>query len=152
MTKTLIAKPIINDQYWVVIEGDKKVGNVLAEQSGFDVRINGHTFHYETTDEISKFTQIKFENNKHKTTTQLPYPDYPTTSRVYNSMFDIKRKLHLFTKSRKSKCYHAAGWFAMNTNNNKQVIFCPKYIFIQRYNYSGPYKTEDEAQCAINIL
>ena len=39
----------------------------------------------------------------------------------------------------------------MDQNGTKQAIFCPKYIFIQRYEYSGPYKTETEAQEAINI-
>ena len=29
----LIAKPIIKNQYWVVTDGDKKVGNVIQEGS-----------------------------------------------------------------------------------------------------------------------
>jgi hypothetical protein len=87
-----------------------------------------------------------------KTKAELPYPEFPTTSKTYNSIFDIKRKLHLFTKSKKSKCYHAAGWYILNQNGTEQVSFCPKYIFIQRYPYRGPYKTEDEAKNQINIL
>ena len=27
----LVAKPIIKDQYWVVTDGEQKVGNVIAE-------------------------------------------------------------------------------------------------------------------------
>ena len=33
----LIAKPIVKNQYWVITDGDKKVGNVIADQNGFDV-------------------------------------------------------------------------------------------------------------------
>jgi len=32
------------------------------------------------------------------------------------------------------------------------VIFCPKYIFIQRYEYKGPFKTKDEAEALINSV
>jgi len=49
------------------------------------------------------------------------------------------------------KCLHAAGYFVMEQNGVKQVVFCPKYIFIQRYSYQGPFKTEDEAKSVINI-
>jgi len=149
----LIAKPIVNDQYWVITDGQKKVGNVQADGSGYEVKINGDQTHFDTTDEVVKFTKIKFESFRNvKPEVKTPYPEYPTTNKVHNSIFDLKRKIHLYTKNKKSKCYHAAGWFAMNTNGNNHVVFCPKYIFIQRYKYLGPYKTEQEATEAINIL
>ena len=67
-------------------------------------------------------------------------------------MLDIKRRLHLYTKTQKSKCYYAAGWYVMNQFGENEVVFCPKYIFIQRYPYSGPYKTRIEAEDMINKL
>jgi len=150
---TLVAKPVIKDQYWVITDGVKKVGNVIADGSGFDVKLDGALSHFDTTNDITKFTKIRFQPTKsNKTKAQVPYPEFPTTSKIYNSIFDIKRKLHLFTKNTKSKCYHVAGWFAMEQNGSKQVIFCPKYIFIQRYKYLGPYKTEFEANEQINSL
>ena len=150
---TLIAKPIIKNQYWVVTDGEKKVGNVISDGTGFDVKLDGTLSHYDNANDITKFTKIRFQPMKsNKTKAQVPYPEFPTTSKIYNSIFDIKRKLHLFTKNTKSKCYHVAGWFAMEQNGSKQVIFCPKYIFIQRYKYLGPYKTEFEANEQINSL
>lgn len=148
----LIAKPIIDDQYWVITDGQKKVGNVISDGNGFDVKIEGRSVHFDSTDDIKKLIDIKFISGNNKTTNKQPYPEYPTTSKVYNSIYDIQRKLHLYTKSSKSKCYHAAGWFVMNVNGNKEVTFCPKYIFIQRYEYIGPFKTKTEAEVAINIL
>ena len=149
----LVAKPIIKDQYWVVTDGTKKVGNVLANSAGYEVILNGSTLQFNNTEEIKKKTKISFQINKsNKTKIELPYPDYPTTNRTYNSLFDIKRKLHLFTKTTNSKCYHAAGWFVINQNGTNSVIFCPKYIFIQRYDYHGPFKTESEANSLLNTL
>lgn len=148
---TLIAKPIIKDQYWVITDGDKKVGNVLADGTGFEVKLNGENSHYTNTQELKKSTKIRFQPIKsNKTKVEMPYPEFPTTNKVYNSMFDVKRKLHLYTKTKKSKCYHAAGWFVIKQNDTKQVIFCPKYIFIQRYDYQGPFKSENEASICIN--
>lgn len=150
---TLTAKPIIKNQYWVVTDGTKKVGNVIAKGSGFDVRINGQDSHFENTSEIKKSAKIEFQTIKTtKQQVNIPFASYPTTPKVYNNMFDIKRKLHLYTKMQKSKCYYAAGYFVMNQNGINEVIFCPKYIFIQRYPYIGPFKTEDEAKSMINKL
>lgn len=149
----LIAKPIIKNQYWVVTDGVEKVGNVIADGSGFEVKLNGYSSHYKDTKAIQKQTKITFETIKKVDRTQLslPFKAYPTPKHTFNSMFDVKRKLHLFTTSQKSKCYYAAGWFTLDQGNGFQSIFCPKYIFIQRYPYSGPYKTQDEAEKQLNI-
>lgn len=147
----LIAKPIVKDQYWVITDGEKKVGNVLANPSGFELILNGNTKQFTTTEDIRKKTKIRFEPLKsNKKKAELPYPQYPTSPKTYNSILDVRRKLHLFTKTNKSKCYHVAGWFVIDQNGHKKVEFCPKYIFIQRYDYKGPFKTEEEASTAIN--
>lgn len=147
----LVAKQIVKDQYWVVTDGEKKVGNVQANSVGYEVMLNGSTLQFNNTKDIQKQTRINFQPLKsNKTKAQVPYPEYPTTSRTYNNIFDVKRKLHLFTKSSKSKCFHAAGYFVIDQNGTEQVIFCPKYIFIQRYAYKGPFKTEIEANSLLN--
>lgn len=149
---TLIAKPVIKNQYWIVTNGDEKVGNVIADSNGFDVKLHGNTIHFDNQNEIMKSCKIRFQPMKsNKTIAKIPYPEYPTTAKTYNNIFDIKRKLHLFTKTKKSKCYYAAGYYVMDQNGNKEVVFCPKYIFIQRYEYIGPYKTKDDAEKQINI-
>jgi len=150
---TLIAKPIVKDQYWVVTDGDRKVGNVLADAAGFEVKLNGINTHYTTTAAIKRKVKIEFQSLKtNKTEIQLPFSSYPTTKRTYNSIVDVKRKLHIYTKTNKSKCYYAAGWFVLDQNGIKVSMFCPKYIFIERYTYSGPYKTQAEAESMINTV
>ena len=149
----LIAKPIIKDQYWVVTDGDKKVGNVLANGTGFNVKLNGVNTHYKNTSDIKRKAKIEFQTLKtNKTKINLPFAVYPTTNKVFNSIFDVKRRIHLYTKTAKSKCYYAAGYYVINQNGLNEVVFCPKYIFIQRYPYIGPFKTENEAENLINSL
>lgn len=147
----LVAKPIVKNQFWIVTDGDRKVGNIAANNSGYGVKLNGTTLQFKNTADIKKNAKIRFEPIKsNNTKANMPYPEYPTTARTYNSMFDVKRGLHLYTKTLKSKCFHAAGWFVMEQNGVKQAVFCPKYIFVQRYPYEGPFKTQTEAEALIN--
>jgi len=146
----LVAKPIVKNQFWIVTDGEKKVGNIEANNAGYGVQINGTFLQFNNAEDLKKQTQIKFANLKQSSKVQVPYPEYPTTARVYNSVCDVTRGLHLFTKTKKSKCLHAAGYFVVDQNGIKSVQFCPKYIFIQRYPYKGPYKTSDEANRQIN--
>lgn len=151
MKQTLIAKPIIKDQYWIVTNGTEKVGNVQATGSGFEVKLHGNTSHFGSTRTVKKHANIEFQKlTEVKAKKELSFAVYPTTNKVFNSILDVKRKLHLFTKTPKSKCYYAAGWFNIKQGSSYESIFCPKYIFVQRYDYTGPYKTETESKGAIN--
>ena len=152
MSKPLIAKPVVKNQFWIVTDGKEKVGNVIADGSGFEVKLNGNKTHFKNTNSIQKQTNIEFQTIKvEKNKKEIPFNEYPTTKKVFNSILDIKRKVHLFTKTQKSKCFHAAGWYVLFQGDEPTVTFCPKYIFIQRYEYLGPCKTEDEAKKLINI-
>ena len=147
----LVAKPIVKNQFWIVTDGEKKVGNIEANNAGYGVQVNGTFLQFNNKEELKKKTHIKFEQlDTSRVKPTVLYPEYPTTARVYNSICDVTRGLHLFTKTKKSKCLHAAGYFVIDQNGTLAVQFCPKYIFIQRYPYKGPYKTSDEAKRQIN--
>jgi sulfatase maturation enzyme AslB (radical SAM superfamily) len=152
MTAVLTAKPIVKNQYWVVTDGNKKVGNVMAEGTGYEVKLGTQSEFYTTTKDIEKTKKISFEPIlKPNKNSYPPFAVFPTKgNKVFNSVLDIRRKLHLYTTSPKSKCYLAAGWFALKQTNEYSTILCPKYIFVQRYDYKGPFMTEEEAMASIN--
>jgi len=147
---SLIAKPVVKNQYWIVTDGNEKVGNVIADGSGFEVKLNGSKAHFKNTKAIEKQVHIEFTSPAKPQKNETPFDEYPTTSKVYNSVLDVKRKLHLYTKTPKSKCYYVAGWFNIQQGQEKETVFCPKYIFVQRYPYEGPFKTKTEALDKIN--
>jgi hypothetical protein len=147
----LKAKPIIKNQYWVITDGKRKVGNVIAEGTEFQLKIDDKIEHYNSTKAIEKTKEIEFVKLDKPTTVKPPFAVFPTLSnRIYNNFYDLKRKLHIFTKTQKSKCYHVAGWFAVKQHDDFEKVFCPKYIFIQRYPYHGPFMTENEVDNIIN--
>jgi len=144
---TLIAKPIIKNQYWVVVDGKNKVGNVIANDTGYELKIGPTKTYFDSAKDLQKETKIQFQSIRPSAevlTTDLPIPD-----KAFNAVYDVQRKIHLFTTTQKSKCYHAAGWFVVTQGSSKSLIKYPKYILLQRYHYDGPYKTEADA--AINI-
>jgi hypothetical protein len=62
--KILIAKPVVQNQFWIVTDGNEKVGNVLADGSGFEVKLNGNKTHFKNTNDIEKQTKIEFQKVK----------------------------------------------------------------------------------------
>lgn len=150
---TLIAKQIVKNQYWVVVDGSNKVGNVQAAEKGFYVNIGDKMSYFDTTNSIEQRVKIKFEQPKKTSRKETTFKsEWPAPQKIYNSVLDLKRKLHIFTKTKKSKCYYAAGYYVIMMNDKWELIFCPKYIFIQRYEYYGPYKTESEADAVLKTL
>ena len=99
-----------------------------------------------------------FGKNLLSATIKLPEEDtvpfevhgYPTRCEPYNGMFDISRKLPLFTKSEKSKSVYCAGYYLVKFNVNWLKSFCPKLITIERNEYQGPFKTELEMKVALS--
>jgi len=69
---------------------------------------------------------------------------YSTSVEPHNAMFDIQRKLPLFTKSGDSKSLYCAGYYVIRFEKGWVKSFCPKLITLQRYEYRGPFKTELE--------
>lgn len=145
---TLIAKPIISNQRWIVLDRGNKVGAVEATKNGYRVQLGSIEKCYDSTTNIENFVKIKFERPQDSQTVALNYAKWPTTGKTYNDVMDIKRKLHLYTKEADSKCYYASGWFKIKMNDTWQTMFCPKYIYVTRYDYRGPYMTENEAAAA----
>ena len=69
---------------------------------------------------------------------------FPTSVSPYNTMYDVKRKLPLFTKSQKSKSSYCAGYYIIHFDKGWVKSFCPKLITVERYESKGPFKSELE--------
>ncbi len=75
---------------------------------------------------------------------------YSTSVEPHNAMFDIKRRLPLFTKSSDSKSLYCAGHYIIKFDKGWVKSFCPKFITLDRYEYRGPYKTENDLKQALS--
>ena len=144
----ILAKPVKANQYWILRQGDEKVGNIEATGDGFTVKIRDNTQKFKTINMVKQRVGIDFETTRKKTS-ESPKNEvygYPAGCRVYNPMFEVRQHLPLFTKNKKSKSWCAAGWYRIYLNRTWQVFQSPKLITLQRYKYQGPFMTQEEAQ------
>ena len=142
----LIAKPVVDKQYWILQEDDHKVGNIQAVNDGYRITVKNKTADYKTIPMLRRKENIEFAPAE-KTT--KPANDqvhgYDTGCRAYNGMWNVKMKLPLFTKQAKSKSWFAAGWYQVKQHKTWKAVRNPKLIVLERYAYQGPFHSKEEA-------
>lgn len=144
------AKPIIEGRYWIIEEDGEKIA-ILQKKENNKLLLSspeGELSFNNKADFIKKFSDISFLDFKPgKAIPKKPEREifgYPTSCVPHNATFNIKSKLPLFTKSRKSKSMYCAGYFLIKFNKGWTRWFCPKVITIERYPALGPFKTKNE--------
>jgi len=151
---SITAKPIVNNKLWILQNGTVRVGAVSKQKNGLKISIdNGVTDTVHTLKQIEAKYNIVFEGSaptttEHKESNQVY--GYDTSSKPYNAVFDVQRQVPLFAKGQKSKSWFAAGYYIVTFPNGTVISFCPKLITLQRYKYSGPFFSKQEAQGAIH--
>ena len=146
---TLIAKPVIDKQFWILQKDNQKVGNIEACDGGYQVKINNQVAQFKTIKLAARTVNIEFEPAVKVTrpkTTMDHVHGYPVSGRVYNPMWDVQQQLPVYTKTNKSKSWFAAGWFNIKKGRSWRTVQGPKLIVLQRYPYQGPFYTKHEAE------
>ena len=143
----IVAKPVIDKQFWILKQDDQKVGNIQVTADGaYEVKILDQIGKFKTIPMLRKATGVEFEPAEKKS---RPAKDsvhgYATGCKAHNGMWDVKHKLPLFTKTTKSKSWFAAGYYWVKQHRNWKLQHNPKLILLERYAYQGPYHTQEEA-------
>jgi hypothetical protein len=145
----IVAKAVIPNQYWILKQDDRKVGNIEADPSGgFQVKINNQVERFKTIRTIKQRVAIDFEPVVKPRTrvTGNEVNGYPTTSKPYNAIYDVRHQVPLWTREERSKSWYAAGWYRVKQGRHWTIEECPKLIMLERYEYQGPFHTEAEAR------
>ena len=142
----ILAKPVVDKQYWILKQDDRKVGNIVAGPDGYQVTIRNRTASYKSIPMLSRQEQVEFQKlEKQNRTKTNQVHGYEVEGRVYNPIWDVKHRLPLFTRDNKSKSWYAAGWYSIKQHRNWKQIQTPKLITLQRYAYQGPFHSKEEA-------
>ena len=149
MKHRLIAKTILKDKFWIVEDNEQRIGTLTWNDDRYMFSSSSETCFFDNKKQIKKKFGMDFvwseptpvEKSVEKSGT---IHGYPTNVKPFNSMFDVKRKLPLFTKSDKSKSLYCAGYYIVKFNKGWVKSFCPKLITIERYETKGPFKTDLE--------
>jgi hypothetical protein len=146
---TLIAKPVIDKQYWILQRDNEKVGNIEACAGGYQIKINNQIVgQFKTIKMVEQRANIEFETvvKRAKTKTTVDHVHgYPVAGRVHSPMWDVQQQLPVYTKTAKSKSWFAGGWYNVRRGRTWRTVLAPKLIVLQRYPYQGPFYSEQEA-------
>ena len=143
------AKPIVDGKFWIVEQDGTKIATLHKKENNKFVlsSINGEVMFNRKQDLTKQFgTDFFLTSTKVKVTQADPHEvhGFPAMCKPYNSMYDVRRKLPLFTKSNQSKSLYCAGYYTIRFDKGWVKSFCPKLITIERYESKGPFKTEFE--------
>jgi hypothetical protein len=144
----LKATPVVKDKFWIVEDGEKKVATIQAvEEGGYVYVHDNHRERFPSVKILQKKYNIEFEKptrlKKEKLTEYSVY-GWPTSHQPFNPLYDVARKLPIYTKTSKSKSYFCAGYYIVKFANNWAKAYCPKLITLQRYEFLGPFATREE--------
>ena len=145
---TLKAKPVLKDRFWIVENNGEKIGTMSWNDDRYMFASTVETCFFDNTRDMKKRFGIDIEWGDHvakvEDSNDYDVHGYPTSVVPYNSMYDVKQKLPLFTKSEKSKSLYCAGYYVIQFDKGWVKSFCPKLITIERYESKGPFKTDFE--------
>lgn len=143
------AKPIIDNKFWIVEKDGEKIATLRKNEDDRFVMSNDKGIKiYDTKESLTKQFGKNFFVAKIVKEADNSEPNevhgYSTSTYPHNAMYDIQKKLPLFTKSSDSKSLYCAGYYVIRFDKGWVKSFCPKLITLQRYDYKGPFKTELE--------
>lgn len=142
------AIPVVDDKFWIIKQGSMKIATLHKQENNrFMLTNRDHEMWFNRKEEITNFfgedffitvDKIKSNNNLNEC------HGFLTRTLPFNSMYDVKRKLPLYTKNSHSKSYYCAGWYIVKFTN-WVISYCPKLITVDRYDSHGPFKSKEEA-------
>lgn len=152
----LHAKPIIDNKFWIVEKDGQKFATLRKDEDRFVMSNEQGIKIYKDKASITKQFGKDFFVAKIIKEADDALPNevhgFETSAEPHNAMFDIKRKLPLFTKSKDSKSLYCAGFYVIKFDKGWVKSFCPKLITLQRYPYKGPFKTEIEMKQVLSSV
>ena len=146
------AKEVLNGKFWIVESEGVRVGTLSLDDDQYMLSDATGTRFF-TEKQLKKQLGKDMMWTKLSITETLPDKEvhgFPTSCSPYNPMYDVKRKLPLFTKSEKSKSLYCAGYYIIRFDKGWVKSFCPKLITVERYDYKGPFKTDLEMRTELS--
>ena len=145
----LKAKPIVDGKFWIIENDGERVATLhKKENNKFMLSSKEGEAYFNKKDDLVKQFGIDFFQVSSKTkVSEIEDRDvygYPTSCKPYNPLYNVQRKLPLFTKSNASKSLYCAGYYTIRFNKGWVKSFCPKLITLERNEYRGPFKDELE--------
>lgn len=146
----------ITPSSWLV--KDEQGAGLISKRNrgGYLVIKNRHAVEVDNRQALNEFFQWDVfgnistqEINSESDHTVMGFPvNYPTPV-VFESECD---PLPVFAKRADTHVRFCAGYYAIHSQMGWRPVFCPKLSTLERYEYRGPFRQEDDAKKAIREL
>lgn len=150
---TVKAKTILKDKFWIVEQDNQKIGTLSYNDDRYMFSNASETCFFDNQKQMKKKFGVNIvwsDETQNQKNEIFEVHGYPTSVSPFNIIYDVKRKLPLFTKSEKSKSLYCAGYYIIRFDKGWVKSFCPKLITIERYENRGPFKSEIEMRQELN--
>lgn len=141
------AKPILEGKFWIVEDKGVRVGTLTLDEDKYILSDKDGTTVFNSETQLKKtLGSIKWGHKQLEDSISYEVHGFPTSYKPFSPMYDVKRKLPLFSKSIKSKSLYCAGYYVVKFDKGWVKSFCPKLITLERNEFKGPFKTDIEAR------
>ena len=148
-------KVLVPNKCWIVEDSGTKLGTLNKQKKGYAFFRKGAKLELTNLSDVkSRFGNDLFKdsidliksNIKHH---EKQIHDFPCGSRPFNPVYDIRKRLPIYSKSSKSKSLYCAGYYVIQFKKGWVKSFCPKLITLERYPFQGPFRTEEEMKTVL---
>jgi hypothetical protein len=145
---TLHVKNILEDKLWIVLNNGEKIGSIESVHDGVVfVKKDMSREKFNSINILSDKYNLVFDedtNISNESDESFNVHGFPCESPPHNAVYDLSKKLPIFTKREKSTSFYSAGYFIIKFAHGWVRSYCPKLITLQRYEFRGPYKNKME--------
>jgi|SaaInl5LU_22_DNA_1037371.scaffolds.fasta_scaffold01452_15 hypothetical protein len=144
----LVAKNILPEKFWIIENSDlKKLGTIQVGNQAVRVVIDGKNYVY--SDFNSALDELSISTSEEPLSTESEKDsynvnNYPVKNKPYNITYDAALGASTYTKSEKSTCYHAAGYYIIGFDFAWAQAYCPKVTTLKQNKFKGPYTSQIE--------
>jgi hypothetical protein len=148
---TLKAKEIVDGKFWILESNGSKVATLSWNDDRYMLSdINGTRFVKNTTQLEKDLGKVSWDKLEITEISLNEVHGFPTSCKPFNPLYDVSKKLPLFTKSNKSKSLYCAGYYIIRFDKGWVKSFCPKSITLDRYPFKGPFHTSLEMRTQLS--
>ena len=150
---TVKAKEVLQNKFWIVEDDGVRVGTLCYnEDQKYMYTCDNGTAFFDNKRQLKKSlgnivwggVEATIKDDRREV------HGFPASVSPHNTMYDVKRKLPLFTKSSKSKSVYCAGFYIIRFEKGWVRSFCPKLDTCEKYEFKGPFKSELEMRTELS--
>tara|TARA_B100000929_G_scaffold280613_1_gene258744 strand:- start:726 stop:1211 length:486 start_codon:yes stop_codon:yes gene_type:complete len=154
-------KKLTPSSWLVITDTNEKVGLLSEQRDKLKFIAKAANAEFRDKEDVSEFfeqpdlfqTVIEVKSNSEEK--EYFVNGFPVKTGEAHEVKDksIETQLPIYSKSENSDSYYVAGYFCLNFNEAGWThAFCPRYKTLDKYEWKGPFKTEDEMKAELRLL